>query len=234
MEKVINPDKSIGFKGTFVESMLDKAINGIVEINGRYYVVPTGTLNKVMSPNELKQNPILFEVKKDGTRPTGYRGLTFKELEQQGKKVGYTGSNGDRESVIYDKTTKLWYVQNQQDGEKLYPAVWTSDRSKKIRYVKWSEIITNNGEPVFDSIAGLYITSGTGANEVDNLGIKKGGDIFSDSPERLSLVGKDGKSVTPKKYTKDDQQVKDGKRKVGDNKDGNIRLGNVAKAIQDD
>ncbi len=31
MEKVINPDKSIGFKGTFVESMLDKAINGIVE-----------------------------------------------------------------------------------------------------------------------------------------------------------------------------------------------------------
>lgn len=91
-----------------------------------------------------------------------------------------------------------------------------------------------NGEPVFDSITGLYITSGSGTNEVGNLGIKKGGDIFSDSPERLSLVGKDGKNVTPKKYTKDDQQVKDGKRKVGDNKDGNIRLGNVAKAIQDD
>lgn len=30
MEKVINPDGSIGFKGTFVESMLDKAINGII------------------------------------------------------------------------------------------------------------------------------------------------------------------------------------------------------------
>lgn len=53
-----------------------------------------------MSPNELKQNPILFEVKKDGTRPTGYRGLTFKELEQQGKQVGSTASNGYRESVI--------------------------------------------------------------------------------------------------------------------------------------
>ena len=51
MEKVVNPNGIIGFKGTFVESMLDKVINGIVEINGRYYVVPTGTLNKVMSPN---------------------------------------------------------------------------------------------------------------------------------------------------------------------------------------
>ena len=236
MEKVVNSNGIIGFKGTFVESMLDKAINGIVEINGRYYVVPTGTLNKVMSPNELKQNPILFEVKKDGTRPTGYRGLTFKELEQQGKKVGYTGSNGDRESVVYDKTTKLWYVQNQQDGEKLYPAVWTTDSSRKIRYVKWSEIILKNGEPILDSITGLYITSGSGANEVGNLGIKKGGDIFSDSPERLSLVGKDSISTTPQKYTQADKT--NGKipagRDVGENKDGNIRLGNVAKALQDD
>ena len=51
MQKVVNPNGIIGFKGTFVESMLDKAINGVVEINGRYYVVPTGTLNKVMSTN---------------------------------------------------------------------------------------------------------------------------------------------------------------------------------------
>lgn len=236
MEKVINSNGYIGFKGTFVESMLDKAINGIIEISGRYYVVPTGTLNKVMSPSELKQNPILFEVKKDGTRPTGYRGLTFKELEQQGKKVGYTGSNGYRESVVYDETTKLWYVQNQQDGEKLYPAVWTSDSSRKIRYVKWSDIRVKNGEPILDPITGLYTASGLGGNEVDNLGIKKGGDIFSDSPERLSLVGKDSISTTPQKYIQDDET--NGKipagRKVGDNKDGNIRLGNVAKALQDD
>ena len=236
MEKVINSNGSIGFKGTFVESMLDKAINGIVEINGRYYVVPTGTLNKVMSPEELKENPVLFEVVKDSSRPTGYRGLTFEELKQQGKKVGATGSNGYRESVIYDETTKLWYVQNQKDGEKLYPAVWTTDSSRKIRYVKWSEIITKNGKPVFDSITGLYTTSGSGGNEVDNLGIKKGGDIFSDSPERLSLVGKDSKSTTLQKYTQADKtngKIPDG-RKVGDNKDGNIRLGNVAKAELDD
>ena len=87
-----------------------------------------------------------------------------------------------------------------------------------------------------DSITGLYTTSGSGASEVDNLGIKKGGDIFSDSPERLSLVGKDGKSTTPQKYTQADKT--NGKipagRDVGDNKDGTIRLGNVAKAELDD
>lgn len=226
MEKVVNSNGNIGFKGKFDVSTLDKAINGVVEIGGKYYVVPTGTLNKAISPEELKENPVLFEVVKDSSRPTGYRGLTFEELKKQGKKVGSTLSNGDRESVLYDEGTKRWYVGNQANGEKLYPAVWTTDSSRKIRYVKWSELIKSGGEPVIDTVTGLYITSGSGANEVDNLGIKPGGDIFSNSPERLSLVGKDGKRVTPQKYTQDDKtngKIPDG-RKVGDNKDGTIPL----------
>ena len=245
MEKVLNPDGSIGFKGKLDKSILDTADEyGVMTVGDSHFVVPTGTFNKLTSTN-IKENPVFFEVKKENGK---WRGLTFYELwDKRGRTTG-TGKpglsiQGNRESVIYDEKEKKWYVHNQVGGDRLYPAIKESDGS--LNYVSWEDLIqegknipigkNKNAKPKIGP-EGYYRTSGFTGNEIDRLGIKVDGSAILTQAERLSLVGKDGISTTPQKYTQDDET--NGKipagRNVGDNKDGKIRLGNVARAMYDD
>ncbi|MDU7070142.1 hypothetical protein [Campylobacter ureolyticus] len=246
MEKVLNPDGSIGFKGKLDKSILDTADEyGVMTVGDSHFVVPTGTFNKLTSTN-IKENPVFFEVKKENGK---WRGLTFYELwDKRGRTTG-TGkpglsAQGNRESVIYDEKEKKWYVHNQVGGDRLYPAIKESDGS--LNYVAWSELIREGTAGTLIGTSktakpkigpeGYYRTSGFTGNEIDRLGIKVDGSAILTQAKRLSLVGLDGKKTIPEKYTEDDKT--NGKipagRDVGDNKDGNIRLGNVAKALQDD
>ncbi len=246
MEKVLNPDGSIGFKGKLDKSILDTADEyGVMTVGDSHFVVPTGTFNKLTSTN-IKENPVFFEVKKENGK---WRGLTFYELwDKRGRTTG-TGKpglsvQGNRESVIYDEKEKKWYVHNQVGGDRLYPAIKESDGS--LNYVAWSELIREGTAGTLIGTSktakpkigpeGYYRTSGFTGNEIDRLGIKVDGSAILTQAKRLSLVGPDGKKTIPEKYTEDDKT--NGKipagRDVGDNKDGNIRLGNVAKALQDD
>lgn len=60
MEKVLNPDGSIGFKGKLDKSILDTADEyGVMTVGDSHFVVPTGTFNKLTSTN-IKENPVFF------------------------------------------------------------------------------------------------------------------------------------------------------------------------------
>ena len=244
MEKVVNPNGSIGFKGKFDKSIIDRIdSNGVVEIGGRHFVIPTGSLLKDKS-QLTEKDFIFFEVVKDGSG--NWRGKTFREYKAEGKTN--VSINLDREVVQYDAQEKKWYMHNHaetspfiKEGRKLY---YGKKENGEFGFATWNYLAgipTTNpkdkdgiGNP--EMIDGYYkIKSETIFAKVEfPLGTKIGDEFMLSKPERLSLVGKDGKSTTPQKYTADDQEVKYGKRKVGDNKDGTIRLGNVAKAELDD
>ena len=234
MEKVVNSDGSIGFKGKLTKDILDtKDKDGVMTFNGKYYVIPTGTFSK-LDFDALKDQSVFYEVKKDSNGK--WVGKTWGELKDDGKKVGaWLPRYKDQTSLVYENGK--WYIKNKINDKKLFLAI---DGNKKLAYVTWDELVgddnlpigTTGKEPKLDN--GFYRTSGAGDIVINNIGNKMGDEIILDKSERISLVGKDGKSTTPQKYTVNDQQVKDGKRKVGENKDGTIRLGNVAKAELDD
>ncbi|MCZ6160833.1 YadA-like family protein [Campylobacter ureolyticus] len=234
MEKVINEDGEVIFSDG---SILNKAdSDGIIHVDGKDYVIPTGTLNKP-DTDEFGDKAKLFRVKKDET--TGeWRGLTFQELyDESGKSVtgGKPGpAKGKLHTVIYDKDKKKWFVHNQASEAQLYQA---KKKNGEVAYYAWTSIQKDvNGVPL-KTVDGYYmpIAKATAeANEIKNLGYDIVQVASKNKAERLSLVGIDGKTVKPIKYTKNDQEVKDGKREVGDNKNGTIRLGNVAKAELDD
>ncbi len=233
-------EKAVGENGEVIfseGSILNKAdSDGIIHIDGKDYVVPTGTLNKP-DTDEFGDKAKLFRVKKDET--TGeWRGLTFQELyDESGKSVtgGKPGpAKGKLHTVIYDKDKKKWFVHNQASEAQLYQA---KKKNGEVAYYAWTSIQKDvNGVPL-KTVDGYYmpIAKATAeANEIKNLGYDIVQVASKNKAERLSLVGIDGKTVKPIKYTKNDQEVKDGKREVGDNKNGTIRLGNVAKAELDD
>ena len=234
MEKIINEEGEVIFADG---SILNKADpDGIIHIDGKDYVVPTGTLNKP-DTDEFGDKAKLFRVKKDET--TGeWRGLTFLELyNESGKSV--TGSKpgplkGKLHTVIYDKDKKKWFVHNQASEAQLYQA---KKKNGEVAYYAWTSIQKDiNGVPL-KTVDGYYMPLANAtaeANEIEKLGYDIVQVASKNKAERLSLVGIDGKTVKPIKYTKNDQEVKDLKRKAGDNKDGTIRLGNVAKAELDD
>lgn len=234
MEKVINEDGEVIFSDG---SILNKAdSDGIIHIDGKDYVIPTGTLNKP-DTDEFGDKAKLFRVKKDAT--TGeWRGLTFQELyDESGKSVtsGKPGpAKGKNHTVIYDKDKKKWFVHNQASEAQLYQA---KKKNGEVAYYAWTSIQKDGSGVPLKTVDGYYmpIANATAeANEINRLGYDIIEVASKNKAERLSLVGIDGKTVKPIKYDENDQQVKDGKRKVGDNKDGTIRLGNVAKAELDD
>ena len=233
MEKIINEEGEVIFADG---SILNKAdSDGIIHIDGKDYVVPTGTLNKP-DTDEFGDKTKLFRVKKDET--TGeWRGLTFKELKAEDSKLtmgAITTKNGKFQTVIYDKDKKKWFVHNQASEAQLYQA---KKKNGEVAYYAWTSIQKDiNGVPL-KTVDGYYMPLANAtaeANEIKNLGYDIVQVASKNKAERLSLVGIDGKTVKPIKYTKNDQQVKDGKKNIGDNKDGTIRLGNVAKAELDD
>ncbi|MCZ6171944.1 YadA-like family protein [Campylobacter ureolyticus] len=233
MEKIINEEGEVIFADG---SILNKAdSDGIIHIDGKDYVVPTGTLNKP-DTDEFGDKAKLFRVKKDET--TGeWRGLTFKELKAEDSKLtmgAITTKNGKFQTVIYDKDKKKWFVHNQASEAQLYQA---KKKNGEVAYYAWTSIQKDiNGVPL-KTVDGYYMPLANAtaeANEIKNLGYDIVQVASKNKAERLSLVGIDGKTVKPIKYTKNDQQVKDGKKNIGDNKDGTIRLGNVAKAELDD
>lgn len=233
MEKVINEEGEVIFADG---SILNKAdSDGIIHIDGKDYVVPTGTLNKP-DTDEFGDKAKLFRVKKDET--TGeWRGLTFKELKEENSnlKMGaITIRNGKFRTVIYDKDKKKWFVHNQASEAQLYQA---KKKNGEVAYYAWTSIRKDANEVPLKTVDGYYMPLANAtaeANEIENLGYDIVQVASKNKAERLSLVGIDGKTVKPIKYTRNDQEVKDLKRKAGDNKDGTIRLGNVAKAELDD
>ena len=217
-----------------------KQSDGSYLINDKYYIIPDGTLGQ----GGMKERPVFVE--RDFVYTDGGKA--------KGEKMARQDSDGK------------WYVYNLAGNKKLYYArfeipdktqenICNKSLNHSVKdgycYGFWEagELKTEKvaGMDVFVVDAdGYYVkrskatTEGTTANELrvygkdlSTLNLPTGGRA---TPERLSLVAKDGKSVTPQKYTQADKtngKIPDG-RKVGDNKDGNIRLGNVAKAELDD
>ncbi|GKH59807.1 hypothetical protein CE91St25_01430 [Campylobacter ureolyticus] len=215
-----------------------KQSDGSYLINDKYYIIPDGTLGQ----GGMKERPVFVE-----------RDFVYsKGGKAKGEKMARQDSDGK------------WYAYNLAGNKKLYYARFETPNGIQENLCKnsinnsfkdgYCYGFWEAGELQTEKVAGMdvlvvdadgyyvkrakAITQGTTAEELrvygkdlSTLNLPTGGRA---TPERLSLVGKDGKSVTPHKYTDDDQEVKDGKRKVGDNKDGTIRLGNVAKALQDD
>lgn len=216
-----------------------KQSDGSYLINGKYYVIPDGTL----SGKGMAERPVFVE--RDYVYTAG-------------------GKASGKKMARLDTGDGKWYVYNLADNEKLYYARFETDNKYKENNCKtnkntsfkdgycygfWqigeleTEKVAGMDVPVIDA-DGYYVkriksaTELTTANEIrvygktlSTLNLPTGG---ATTPERLSLVGKDGKTVKPIKYDANDQQVKDGKKTIRDNKDGTIRLGNVARAIQDD
>ncbi|STA69828.1 putative large adhesin [Campylobacter ureolyticus] len=235
-------EKAVGENGEVIfseGSILNKAdSDGIIHIDGKDYVVPTGTLNKP-DTDEFGDRAKLFRVKKDAT--TGeWRGLTFLELyNESGKSVtgGKPGPiKGELHTVIYDKDKKKWFVHNQASEAQLYQA---KKKNGEIAYYAWTSIQKDTKGVPLKTVDGYYMPLANAtieAVEIETLGYDTAQVASKNKAERLSLVGIDGKTVKPIKYTQADEtngKIPDG-RKVGDNKNGTIRLGNVAKAELDD
>ena len=208
---------------------------GVITLsNGKKYVIPTGTLNAIL--HDKNYDPYMVS----GTSTKRIVTPVFFDIEET---ISTTNSN---KLVRYDENDKKWYVYNSK-GERLYLAKKTDGISDKYyglhRYAELKK--DNDGVPVLDE-NGYYIQAiGTSAEEATKAkGIKDlqsnleeidgTPDFNKNQPTRLSLVGLDGINTIPQKYKDDDQEVKDGKKNAGDNKNGKIRLGNVAKALQDD
>ncbi|MCZ6111365.1 YadA-like family protein [Campylobacter ureolyticus] len=210
---------------------------GVITLSdGKKYVIPTGTLNAILY--DKNYNP--YMVAGSGTK----REITpvFFDIEMT------LSTKNSNKIVKYDENDKKWYVYNN-DGEKLYLAR-KKEGGQYYGLHKYSELDKNSdGVPKQDK-DGYYVLSSpasVSANEVrkgntfedlqDNFEKLNGTPDFNkNTPTRLGLVGLDGINTMPKTYTTDDKT--NGKipagRKVGDNKDGTIRLGNVAKAELDD
>ncbi|WP_311337355.1 YadA-like family protein [Campylobacter ureolyticus] len=210
---------------------------GVITLSdGKKYVIPTGTLNAIL----YDKNYDPYMVAGSGTK----REITpvFFDIEMT------LSTKNSNKIVKYDENDKKWYVYNN-DGEKLYLAR-KKEGGKYYGLHKYSELDKNSdGVPKQDK-DGYYVLSSSAsvsANEVrkgntfedlqDNFEKLNGTPDFNkNTPTRLGLVGLDGINTMPKTYTTDDKT--NGKipagRKVGDNKDGTIRLGNVAKAELDD
>ena len=210
---------------------------GVITLsNGKKYVIPTGTLNAILhdknyDPYMVGSRPII-----DGRQVAP----VFYDIEET-----ISGTNSNR-LVRYDENDKKWYVYNTS-GEKLYLA---KKEDGLYGLHKYSELKKNSdGVPIQDK-DGYYVLSsplsvsadevkrGKTLEEVQNNFEKLNGtpDFNKNKPTRLGLVGLDGINTTPQKYTQDDKtngKIPDG-RKAGDNKNGTIRLGNVAKAELDD
>ncbi|SUW85456.1 YadA-like family protein [Campylobacter hominis] len=234
--------KLLEFEGKYYdyEKILSmKQSDGSYLINDKYYVIPDGTL----SGKGMAERPVFVE--RDYVYTAG-------------------GKASGKKMARLDTGDGKWYVYNLADNEKLYYARFETDNKYKENNCKtnkntsfkdgycygfWqigeleTEKVAGMDVPVIDA-DGYYVkriksaTELTTANEIrvygktlSTLNLPTGG---ATTPERLSLVGKDGKTVKPIKYDANDQQVKDGKKTIRDNKDGTIRLGNVARAIQDD
>lgn len=214
-----------------------KQSDGSYLINDKYYIIPDGTLGQ----GGMKERPVFVE-----------RDFVYSK-----------GGKAKGEKMVRQDSDGKWYAYNLADNKKLYYARFETPNGIQENLCKnsinnsfkdgYCYGFWEAGELQTEKVAGMdvlvvdadgyyvkrakAITQGTTAEELrvygkdlSTLNLPTGGRA---TPERLSLVGKDGKTA-PQTYTADDQQVKDGKRKAGENKDGKIRLGNVARAIQDD
>lgn len=219
-----------------------KSMNGYIDGEGRGYIDINGQWYKVDSYDE--RGVITLRNGKRYVLPTGTLARADGKLSEVrffefGEKFDNTGKGANKEVVRYDTKEKKWYVYNQSGDEKLYAA----KSGDSIKYFRIGYLKKNSDGTLYIGPDGYYVPTGViNANEqgrgelIDNLNLIKTNkpDIDNKSPDRLSLVGLDGKSTTPQKYKDDDKEVKDHKREVDANKDGNIRLGNVARALQDD
>ena len=204
--------------------------------DGKKYVIPTGTLNAILHD--------------DAYNPSMVKNLATKAKVPFFYNIEDTISPSDSNKLVrYDENDKKWYVYNT-NGERLY--LTKRKDTGKFGLHKFSELEKNSdGIPIQDE-KGYYmlktpVSSSYAAGEVersielDELSqdlhkLDETPDFNKNKPTRLGLVGLDGINTTPQKYTQDDKtngKIPDG-REVGDNKDGNIRLGNVAKAELDD
>ena len=204
--------------------------------DGKKYVIPTGTLNAILHD--------------DAYNPSMVKNLATKAKVPFFYNTEDTISPSDSNKLVrYDENDKKWYVYNT-NGERLY--LTKRKDTGKFGLHKFSELEKNSdGIPIQDE-KGYYmlktpVSSSYAAGEVersielDELSqdlhkLDETPDFNKNKPTRLGLVGLDGINTTPQKYTQDDKtngKIPDG-REVGDNKDGNIRLGNVAKAELDD
>ena len=234
----------------FVKSMdgyIDGEGRGYIDINGQWYKVDSYDERGVITLRNGKRYilPTGTLAREDGK----FSEVRFFEF---GEKFNNTGKGANKEVVRYDTKEKKWYLYNQADNEKLYAAKYrplptTKDEKlgDDIFYYKFDNLQKKKDGTLYKTADGYYVSTATATNA----GEQNNGKLLKDlnlieseepdiknlkSPDRLSLVGLDGKSTAPKKYDANDKEVKDHKREVDANKDGTIRLGNVARAIYDD
>lgn len=215
-----------------------KQSDGSYLIDGKYYIIPDGTLGQ----GGMKERPVFVE--RDFVYSASGLAQGEKMARQDSDNKWYVYNLAGNKKLYYARFKIPDIVQENICNKSLNHSVkdgycygfWEASELKTEKVAGMDVLVTDtNGYYVKKT---SYTTEATTANELrlygktlSTLNLPTGGRT---TPERLSLVGKDGKSVTPIKYTADDQEVKDGKRKVGDNKNGTIRLGNVAKAEFDD
>ena len=210
---------------------------GVITLSdGKKYVIPTGTLNAILHD--------------DAYNPSMVKNLAAQAKVPFFYNIEDTISPSDSNKLVrYDENDKKWYVYNT-NGERLY--LTKRKDTGKFGLHKFSELEKNSdGIPIQDEkgyyMLGTLLSSSYAAGEVDrSIGLdelseylhklNETPDFNKNKPTRLGLVGLDGISTAPKTYTQDDKT--NGKipagRDVGDNKDGTIRLGNVARAELDD
>ena len=210
---------------------------GVITLSdGKKYVIPTGTLNAILY--DKNYDPYMVA----GSGTIREKTPVFFDIEMT------LSTKNSNKIVKYDENDKKWYVYNN-DGEKLYLAR-KKEGGQYYGLHKYSELKKNSdGVPIQDK-DGYYVLSSSASVSADE--VRKGNtfedlqgnfeklngtpDFNKNKPTRLGLVGLDGINTMPKTYTKEDKangKIPDG-RNVGDNKDGTIRLGNVARAELDD
>ncbi|WP_456057997.1 YadA-like family protein [Campylobacter hominis] len=210
---------------------------GVITLSdGKKYVIPTGTLNAILY--DKNYNPYMVA----GSGTSREKTPVFFDIEMT------LSTKNSNKIVKYDENDKKWYVYNN-DGEKLYLAR-KKEGGQYYGLHKYSELKKNSdGVPIQDK-DGYYVLSSSASVSADE--VRKGNtfedlqgnfeklngtpDFNKNTPTRLGLVGLDGINTMPETYSTADET--NGKipadRKVGDNKNGKIRLGNVAKAELDD
>ena len=210
---------------------------GVITLSdGKKYVIPTGTLNAILY--DKNYDPYMVA----GSGTIREKTPVFFDIEMT------LSTKNSNKIVKYDENDKKWYVYNN-DGEKLYLAR-KKEGGQYYGLHKYSELKKNSdGMPIQDK-DGYYVLSSSASVSADE--VRKGNtfedlqgnfeklngtpDFNKNKPTRLGLVGLDGINTMPEIYSTADKT--NGKipvgREVGDNKNGKIRLGNVAKAELDD
>ena len=245
--------KLLEFEGKYYdyEKILSmKQSDGSYLINDKYYIIPDGTLGD----KGMAESPVFIEknlrydtssIKSSGAKIA----VKGDENEGEDKNKWYIKSQYNYTALYYARFKPISIPGCKNNKELVYKngycyGFYSIDQLQTDKDAQGRKILSKDQD-------GYYIkkpnSSGTSAIGVPANEINKYGKNLSSSelnlptggattPERLSLVGKDGKSTTPQKYTQADKT--NGKipagRNIGDNKDGNIRLGNVAKALKDD